>query len=274
MAAQPDFAKAINTADRSRRLGETMFRNLVSALFAGLLFCQAPASAQQRAEGWQFEMTPYIWFSGITGDVSLPQGASASFSADFGDIFDDLKFSAMTVFEARRDRLSLLVDLFYVNLQQGFNTPNGIAVSSGSVRTRTTEISAIGLYRITEEPSVSLELGGGVRSWWVNTQINANSGLLGGRSTSSTVNLVNGLIAGRLGVRLTDKLRLTLYGDVGGFNINSSLTWQAIGALDWQVTNSFVASVGWRHIQIDNRNSGTELDLAFSGPFLGLTYRF
>lgn len=251
-----------------------MVRSVVAALFAVLLLSPAPAGAQQRADGWQFSMTPYIWFSSISGNVTLPQGASASFTADFGNIFDDLKFSAMTVFEARRDRVSLLVDLFYVNLQQGFNTPNGIAVSSGSVRSRTTEISAIGLYRIVEDPSVSLEVGGGVRSWWVNTQINANAGLLAGRSTSSTANQVNGVIATRVGVRLTDKLGLTFYGDVGGFNINSSLTWQAIGALDWQITNNLVSSVGWRHIQIDTRKNGTDLDLAFSGPFLGLTYRF
>lgn len=251
-----------------------MIRNLVMAMIAALLLSPAPAAAQQPTEGWQFGVTPYIWFSGVSGNVTLPRGTSESFSADFGDIFDDLKFAAMGVFEARNDRFSLLVDLFYVNLQQGFNTPNSIAVASGSVRTRTTELSGIGLYRIVEAPSVSLEIGGGVRAWWVNTQINANSGLLGGRSASSTANLVNGLVAARLGVRLTDKIGLSFYGDVGGFNINSSLTWQAIAAVDWQMTNSLVTSVGWRHIQIDTRNNGTELDLAFSGPFLGLTYRF
>lgn len=180
----------------------------------------------------------------------------------------------MTVFEARRDRFSLLFDLFYVNLQQGFNSPDSIAVSGGDVRTRTTEVSAIALYRLLQDPSVFVDVGGGLRAWWINTRIQANAGLLAGRSASSTVDLVNGVVAGRLGLCLTDTIGLTFYGDVGGFNINSSLTWQAIAAADWQFTNSLVASVGWRHIQVDTRNSGTDLDLAFRGPFLGLTYRF
>jgi hypothetical protein len=251
-----------------------MVRNVVAALFAVLLFCQSPASAQQRAEGWQFEMTPYIWFSGISGDVTLPSGTGESFDADFGDIFDTLKFSAMGLFEARRDRFSILLDVFYVNLQQGFNTRNSIGVSGGDVRTRTTEISAIGLYRVAESPSVFLDLGGGLRAWWIDTEIQANAGLLAGRSASSDTNLVNGVLAARMGVRLTDQLGLSLYGDIGGFNINSSLTWQAIGSVDWQINNNFVARVGWRHIQIDTESSGVKLDLALSGPFLGLTYRF
>jgi opacity protein-like surface antigen len=52
------------------------------------------------------------------------------------------------------------------------------------------------------------------------------------------------------------------------------MTWQAIASLDWQMTNSLVTRIGWRHIQVDTQNSGTDVDLAFSGPFLGLTYRF
>jgi hypothetical protein len=251
-----------------------MVRSLVAALLAVVLSCPAPAGAQQRAEGWQFEVTPYIWFSGVSGDVSLPGGASENFAADFGDIFDDLKFSAMAVFEARRDRFSLVFDLFYVNLQQGFNTPNSIAVSGGDVRTRTTEMSAIGLYRVVEASSAFVDVGGGLRAWWIDTEVEANAGLLAGRSASSSRNLVNGVLAARFGVRLTDQLAMTFYGDVGGFNINSTMTWQAIGSLDWRLSDRFVARAGWRHIQIDTQNSGTEIDLAFSGPFLGLTVRF
>jgi hypothetical protein len=251
-----------------------MVRSTIAALFAIALLCATPAGAQQRAEGWQFEMTPYIWFSGISGDVSLPGGTNESFGADFGDIFDTLKFSAMGVFEARRDRFSLVFDLFYVNLQQGFNSPNSIAVSGGDVRSRTIEVSAIGLYRIAETPSAFLDLGGGLRAWWIDTEIEANAGLLAGRSASSTTNLVNGVLAARLGTRLTDRTALTLYGDIGGFNINGTMTWQAIGSFDWQISDSLVSRIGWRHIQIDTQNGGTSIDLAFSGPFLGLTYRF
>jgi opacity protein-like surface antigen len=251
-----------------------MVRSLIPALFAVLLACPAPASAQQRAEGWQFALTPYIWFSGISGDVTIPQGASESFSADFGDIFSDLKFAAMGTFEARNGRFSLVFDLFYVNLQQGFNSPNSIAVSGGDVRTRTTELSAIAMYRVVEDPSVFVDLGAGIRAWWINTEIQANAGLLAGRSASTSNNLVNGVLAGRLGVRLSDQFALTFYGDVGGFNVSNSMTWQAIASLDWQMTNSLVTRIGWRHIQVDTQNSGTDVDLAFSGPFLGLTYRF
>jgi hypothetical protein len=249
-------------------------RRTTLAVLCAAMMASGTASAQERPDGWELALTPYMWFSGISGSISLPRGGTEDFSADFGDIFDALKLGFMGTFEARRGRFSIITDLFYTNLEQGFNSPASIAVSSGSVRTTTTEFSIIGMYRAVEDERYFIDVGAGLRAWWIDTRIDANAGLFAGQSASSSKNLVNGIIAGRVGIRLNDRISLIAYGDVGGFNIDSKLTWQAIGAVDWRITESISAVAGWRHIQVDTSNSGANIDIALSGPFLGATFRF
>ena len=49
---------------------------------------------QSTTEGWHGSVTPYGWFAGISGTATV-RDRSASGSADFGDILNDLKFAAM-----------------------------------------------------------------------------------------------------------------------------------------------------------------------------------
>lgn len=236
----------------------------------------APARAQapaNTAEEWTFILSPYVWFSGLGGEVTLPRG-SESFNADFGDIFENLKFSVMGLFEARRRNFSLVLDLMYINQQQGIPVPGQGAYSGGSARLKTTEASAIGLFTLLDQPGGRFELGGGLRAWWMNTEINLDPGLLPARSVDQTTNWVDPIIAARGSVRLNERLSLTGYGDIGGFGVGSEFTWQAMATLDWRVSDWISASVGYRWIQIDYEASRAKIDLDMSGPIIGASFRF
>jgi opacity protein-like surface antigen len=226
------------------------------------------------ADRWRFDITPYIWFSGISGDVTLPRGGARDFSADFGDIFDNLKFAAMASAEARYGRFGLLLDFFYVDLEQGFNSPRSLTVSNGNVQFSTTQFAAVGLVRLVEDRNWWLDAGAGIRAWWLDSEIKANGGLFAGRSSSASSNWVDPLVALRGQVRLNDRFALTAYGDVGGFDTNTRLTWQAIAALDWQVTPSIAARLGYRYISVDRSRSNIDADFDLSGPFIGASFRF
>lgn len=235
-----------------------------------------PAVAQQEPAappGWNFTLSPYVWFSGLSGKVSAPSG-SASVSADFGDIFSSMKFSAMALFEARRDRFSLVVDTLYLNLQQGVPVQGHGLFSGGSVRTQSAELSAIGLYTLFEQPAGRIEIGGGLRGWWFNTDLRLDAGLLPGRSGESTTSWVDPVISTRGLLRLNDQVGLTAYADVGGFGVGSQLTWQVFATLDWRVTPRLTASAGvrWMHIEYDKGRSTINLDM--TGPIVGASFRF
>jgi hypothetical protein len=242
----------------------------------GLALAPRPGMAQQAPappEGWNFSLAPYVWFSGLSGSVSAPSG-STSVSADFGDIFSSMKFSAMALFEARRDRFSLVVDTLYLNLQQGVPVPGHGAYSGGSVRTQSFEVSAIGLYTLLERPAGRIEVGGGLRGWWFNTDLRLDAGLLPARSGEATTSWVDPVISARGVVRLNDALAMTAYGDVGGFGVGSQLTWQVFATLDWQVTPRLTASAGVRWIHIEYEKGRSTINLDMTGPIVGASYRF
>ncbi|UPY38443.1 hypothetical protein [Sediminicoccus sp. KRV36] len=254
------------------------FRHATASALAGaLMLLTAPASAQTPAptsDAWAFSMSPYVWFSGLSGEVSVPAG-SADFGASFGDIFSSLKFSAMGLAEARRGHLSLVMDTLYLNLQQGVPVPGAHgAFSGGSVRTQSAEVSAIALYTLAEGQSGRIDLGGGVRGWWFNTALTYSPGRLPGRSADSTTSWVDPIISVRATLRLNASLSFTAYGDVGGFGAGSQLTWQAMGTLDWRINERLSASIGYRHIHIDYEKGRANLAVDLSGPIIGATYRF
>ena len=258
------------SVDRRTKTASFLGAICAIAVSASPALAQAPA---RTADDWTFTLSPYVWFSGLGGEVTLPRGAE-SFNADFGDIFESLKFSFMGIFEARRNNFSLLLDLMYLNIQQGVPVPGEGAFSGGSSRVKTTEASAIGLFTLAEQPGGRFELGGGLRAWWLNTEIRLDPGLLPGKTVDQTTNWVDPVIAARASLRLNDRLSLTGYGDIGGFGVGSEFTWQAIATLDWRVSDWISASVGYRWIQIDYESSRATIDLDMSGPIIGASFRF
>jgi opacity protein-like surface antigen len=248
---------------------------LIGCALGALLLSAVPAAAQtaQTDEGWRFALTPYVWFTGVSGDATV-RSQTDSINADFGDLFDNLKFAFSGFAEARNGRFSIVTDIMYYNLEQGIPVPGLGAYSGGSTRLKTTEFAAIGLLTVAEDPSYRLEVGGGFRMWWMTNEIDLDAGRLPARSVSATSNWIDPIISTRGTLRITDNWSATLYGDVGGFGAGSQLTWQALATLDWRVTENISASIGYRWIYIDYSKGDTSVSLNMTGPIIGATLRF
>lgn len=255
--------------------GKMKAGSILGALGA-LALSAAPAGAQQSAptsDAWTFTLTPYVWLSGLGGEVTGPHGGE-SFTADFGDIFGTMKFSYMGLAEARRGNFSLVTDIMYLNLQQGVPVPGFGAYSGGSARTQSVEVSAIGLYTVAEGSAGRIELGGGIRGWWFDTELRLDPGRLPGRTQSASTSWVDPVISARGVVRLNDSLSITAYGDIGGFGVGSQFTWQAFATLDYRITENISASAGFRWIHIDYDKGSSNISLDMAGPIIGASLRF
>jgi hypothetical protein len=252
------------------------FRQAAIGAFAGALAVLAtPAAAQEPPpDAWSFTLSPYVWFSGLGGEVTGPDGGSETFSADFGDIFGTMKFAAMGLAEARRDRFSLVIDTMYLNLQQGVPVPGLGAYGGASARTRSAEVSLVGLYTVLDGSAGRIELGGGLRGWWFDTELTLDPGRLPGRSVGSTTSWVDPVLSARGVLRLGDSLAITAYGDIGGFGVGSQFTWQAFATLDYRITENITASAGFRWIHIDYDKGRTDISLDMAGPIIGASLRF
>jgi hypothetical protein len=66
--------------------------------------------------------------------------------------------------------------------------------------------------------------------------------------------------------------------DIGGFGVGSDLTWSALAALDWSLSESFGLVFGYRALDTDYSDGSGEnrfaFDMLVSGPLLGLRYNF
>lgn len=81
-------------------------------------------------------------------------------------------------------------------------------------------------------------------------------------------------IGGRFQLGLSERWLLSLRGDIGGFGVGSDLTWNVTALLGYRLSKRTTLAIGYRHLDIDYANGNFEFDAQFSGPYLGLSFRF
>ncbi|MBB3808345.1 DUF481 domain-containing protein [Pseudochelatococcus contaminans] len=244
----------------------------------GAARAQQPASADT-ASRWTVQISPYAWATGLRGDISpFRRGPSIKVNKSFNDVMDDLKFGGFVNFWARYDRFVLSVDAMYVDTDDARSigalprigpTPG---LSAGVDSTMFSATLQAG-YRVYDTPKASLDLMAGGR-WWrlSNTATVKYDGF--SISYGEDFGWVDPLIGARAFVHLTDKLSLLGQADIGGFDAGSQLTWQVLATVNYAFTDNISGSIGYKALSVDYNSSGHVFETTFSGPVVGMTYRF
>lgn len=241
----------------------------------------SPASAQSALapaprEGWEFTITPYVWLAGISGDLTTPfnRASRLEVSADFGELLSDMSgFAFMGSAEARYGRLIVLGDFLALTITNDVSTRD-ILFQGGKARVQTTGTGLAALYRVVEDPRGVLDLGVGMRPWWVDTRLTLNSGLATGGTAKASESWIDPVIAIRGSIRLSPSWAISGYADIGGFGVGSELTWQAVATLDWRANEWLTLRAGWRHLSFDFQNHSLSLNADITGPIIGAAFRF
>lgn len=278
-----------------------------------------PATAQQvaetssasveAAEPWRLQATAYGWLMSVGGNLTA-KGQAVDVNASFIDLVQksDSLTAFMGYFEAGKGRISFFADAVFANL--GFssamlnyrNPTAGLKVSTTvnkAMNYSMTIIEAGGayeLYRWLGEAGSATSLDGllAFRLWNQTTDINLD--VLGtvdfsrlriqrgfGFSTASTGSLtwVDPVVGLRLRHRFTPSQDITVMGDIGGFGLQSNITWQALATYNyaWQFTGYQIAAVvGFRALGVNySAGSGDALNsvnLVLYGPIIGASIRF
>lgn len=254
----------------------------MSSRLAALALASAfalPLAPAARAEepGLNFALSPYLWIAGISGTVTTPfqRVPDKSVEADFGDTLSNLSgFAFMGTAEVRHGRFGLLGDFMTLTVDADIKTPRDQLFAGGSGKVTATNGTVLGLFRVIADGPHALDVGLGVRPWSVTTKLTLNGGLLPGRTVKPSASWTDPVLALRYAARISGHWGATLYGDVGGFGAGSELTWQLMGTVDYAITDSITMRLGYRHMQVEHRNRGTETDIGLSGPIIASTFRF
>jgi len=268
------------------------------ATLAALALCGPPsAAAETPGNQWTFSITPYLWLPNIDGTLkySVPPGATGSAEVRVGpnDYLENLRFAMMISGEARKNRWLVFSDFIYLDFSdedsavKAINFGGDRVSSSANVSTESSFTGAAWTlaagYAVLPGRPVEIDVFGGLRyfglkastDWQLTAEV---TGPGGGQtfprtgSISEREDLWDGIVGVKGRVWLgRSNWAIPYYFDVG--TGSSSLTWQGmLGiAYSWKWIE---ARLAYRHLYYDQKGDKLVQDMRFSGPALGVTFRF
>lgn len=223
----------------------------------------------------QFSGTFYLWASGLRGKTStLPPLPPVNVDLGFGDILENFDGGIMGKAEMRLGRWSLIGDVMFTQVSPSGTLPAPFS-SDVEVRSRSLTLQGNALYRLYDSGTVSLDAGAGARFWYLDNRLDLAPGARPTRTiVTEDESWVDPVLAGRIIAGLGGPWGVTVAGDIGGFNIGSDLTWQAIGTIDYDWSDRLALRAGYRALSVDYQDGKFLYDVLMQGPVVGMTYRF
>ena len=236
-------------------------KTLLAMALAGLTF----SPAGMASDGWQYEITPYIFFSGMKGDIEIGGLPPVDIDASFGDIADSLEAGFMGIFTARNGPLLFSFDGAYTKLEGSgtgpvfgntFTLTNKLTILQGNVG-----------YRVLDDNKVDVDALAGVRYMKLEVDLAGPNNSVG--SSDSWADFV---VGGLMTASVAENVDLVAYVDLGGGG--SDFTWQTMLGVNWQFADRWSAKLGYRYLDVDYEDNGVVFDVALSGPYLGVGFAF
>jgi hypothetical protein len=251
--------------------------SLLGALLPGLA-----TGAEARAENWQFRATLYGYFPSIEGTTRFATPASdIDIVAD--DLIENTEFAAMGSFEVQKGRFGGFTDVIYMDVgdsiddatslgQGSIPLPPGVTADA-SLDVRAWAWTIAGSYRVVSTDRTTLDLFAGTRLLDAEADLalalSAGPQVAGQASRDNWDGIVG--VKGRL-----------LFGDEGRWFVPYYLD---IGTGDSDVTSQLATGLGysfgraevfgaWRYLEYELGADAGMKDLEFSGPAIGLSWRF
>ena len=240
----------------------------------GKMASETPDASPQTptTDKWQFQVTPYFWMAGLHGTTGTTN-RTTELDESFSDVFHVLNFAFMGVFEAHKDKLSVLTDLEYVNLEDDRATP-GPLFSAVNAKVKTFIFDPEVGYRVYEDPDKGsfVDVVGGARIWHISTDFTFSPGILSGTEVNASRTWVDGVGGLRGKAALTDKVFLTGKFDLGGGG--SKFTYQLFGGAGYSITPKIALIFGYRVLDVNYDRNNFVYDTNQRGPIVGVGFKF
>lgn len=229
----------------------------------------APSSASADDDGWHFNLTPYLWFAGLSGTAGA-RGHEVSVHASPGDLLSHFDIGLMGSFEARKKRLVIPVDFMWMKLEGDRTAPFDPSERYAKLKiTQTVFTPGIG-YQVVDHEKFKVDAKVSIRYWYLGQNLTFQPSGIGLSPSASWVDVVAG---GKIDGALTPKLGVTVFGDAGAGGAN--LDYQFGAFLGYRVSKKVVLDAGWRYLFVNYRNSAPQLfvyDAHQSGAIIGVTF--
>lgn len=247
-------------------------------LITTLSLVQPVLAEETSSSDWKLTTFFYLWAPDIKGETTTGQDLDISFS----DIIDNLDLTLMGGLNARKDKLSLLVDVIYLDVEDSSDATlhqgHLEKLSITNMKIQTWVVTPMVGYNVLESDRLTLDLLAGARYLYMEVEptLEAQGPLETRKSSpSGSTHFWDGIVGALGRIKLHEKWSLVLQGDVG--TGDTELTWQMFGAVGYKFNNLDLVA-GYRHLEwdFDSNDKGGEYlnDIYISGPVVGLRYTF
>jgi opacity protein-like surface antigen len=253
---------------------------LVAALLATAAL-PAPVRAQAAGEPtaamdgeWHVTLAPYMWFSGIKGDVSVGNLPPIPVDASISDILSNFDFGLEGHFEARKDRFGFAGDFIYSDL--GADVAPGVEIVDVRADIRQFITEGFVFYRLASGARGGrVDIFVGARYTGTRARLTAEGpGGVDDDRQGKELSWVDAMGGLRFVAPLGSRFAVLGRGDIAGFG--SQFTWNVSGDLAFLASERWTLGAGWRYMDIDYEKDDTVLperfDLAYNGPRLWFAY--
>ena len=251
--------------------------------------------------------SPYLFASALEGSSTI-DGQKADVDMDFSDLVDVLDVAFASYLEVHKGRWLLVNDISYSKLSGSGSIKRVVARNFGPLNVALNAkakadveveqlIASLALgRRVLEEQwgatpaqNITLDVFAGARYNRVSVDMEIEAAVSAsatvgpvtrsrGRtitaSISETEEWIHPLLGAGAAVGLTDRAQAKVYGDIAGFDSGRDLTWSASAVLDYQLAKNVSVFAGYKILDMYYKTGDFEHDLQYSGPYLGLTFRF
>ena len=253
------------------------------ALATSLTLAQGSADASpipKVSDEWRFEVTPYLWGTGIRGTVNLNDSSAKSADMSSSNVLSDLKSGAMIAAEAHKGNWDIMGDLVSATLQNSGSvpvlTPDGRATIGDKVTVQQTILTGAFLYTLAHTKDAYVDALLGVRAIDVTATLDLTvEGTSIKRSISKKTSTVDPIIGAKGRYRIADSTwYIPFYGDIGSGGGTTNLTWQAMAGIGKTFDKVVDASLTYRALYYDMKDSGVLQKTTMLGPQVAVTFKF
>lgn len=230
----------------------------------------------------------YGFLTSIDGDVGF-RGVEADVDVSFSDILDNLDAGFMGFAEHRRGPWSFIVDLAYLDVSEtgGTSVSGPVGLGQGTVTAEVefqqTLLEGFVGYRALdfglEDGRISVDALAGARYNKLKVELSDEVSVFGlteARDREGDEEWVDGVFGIRAEYRADANWSLSGWADYGIGD--DSHSYQLMSFVHYHFDNGVAIGGGYRfyHMQYEtgSGSSRVEFDLDYSGPMLGLAYRF
>jgi hypothetical protein len=196
------------------------------------------------------------------------------------DVVKHVDGGLMVAFEARHDRWGINTDFIYAALSDSSPTPREVAFTKAKADLDEIIWTQTLAYTVIRDDSSAIDLLGGFRLMSINFDLRLDGGTLpsgapvDSRDLSAGRTWIDPVFGVRGRTRVSPDTFLLAMGDIGGFGASSQLTWQALAAFGYDLSEATSLAIGYRALGYNHNRDSFRNDLTMFGPFLGGEFRF